>query len=78
MALLEVDAIHTYYGAIEALRGVSLTVEEGEAVTIIGSNGAGKSTTLRSISGLTPATPRTRSSSAGSPSRRRGGIASRG
>jgi branched-chain amino acid transport system ATP-binding protein len=55
MALLEVDDIHTYYGAIEALRGVSLTVEEGEAVTIIGSNGAGKSTTLRSISGLTPA-----------------------
>jgi branched-chain amino acid transport system ATP-binding protein len=55
MALLEVADIHTYYGAIEALRGVSLTVEEGEAVTIIGSNGAGKSTTLRSISGLTPA-----------------------
>jgi branched-chain amino acid transport system ATP-binding protein len=55
MALLEVGDIHTYYGAIEALRGVSLTVEEGEAVTIIGSNGAGKSTTLRSISGLTPA-----------------------
>ena len=56
MALLQVDDIHTYYGAIEALRGVSLTVEEGEVVTIIGSNGAGKSTTLRSISGLTPAT----------------------
>ena len=55
MALLEVDDIHTYYGAIEALRGVSLTVDEGEVVTIIGSNGAGKSTTLRSISGLTPA-----------------------
>ena len=55
MALLEVEDIHTYYGAIEALRGVSLSVEEGEAVTIIGSNGAGKSTTLRSISGLTPA-----------------------
>ena len=55
MALLEVEAIHTYYGAIEALRGVSLRVEDGEAVTIIGSNGAGKSTTLRAISGLTPA-----------------------
>jgi branched-chain amino acid transport system ATP-binding protein len=55
MALLDVDDIHTYYGAIEALRGVSLSVDEGEVVTIIGSNGAGKSTTLRSISGLTPA-----------------------
>jgi branched-chain amino acid transport system ATP-binding protein len=54
MALLEVDGIHTYYGAIEALKGVSLTVEDGEVVTLIGSNGAGKSTTLRSISGLTP------------------------
>jgi branched-chain amino acid transport system ATP-binding protein len=55
MALLEVSDIHVHYGAIEALKGVSLTVEEGEAVTLIGSNGAGKSTTLRSISGLTPA-----------------------
>ncbi len=55
MTLLEVEDIHTYYGAIEALRGVSLNVDEGEVVTIIGSNGAGKSTTLRSISGLTPA-----------------------
>ena len=54
MSLLEVDGIHTYYGNIEALKGVSLTVEEGEIVTLIGSNGAGKSTTLRSISGLTP------------------------
>ncbi|MEJ7715860.1 MAG: ATP-binding cassette domain-containing protein [Thermoleophilaceae bacterium] len=54
MALLEVDDIHTYYGNIEALKGISLTVEEGEIVTLIGSNGAGKSTTLRSISGLTP------------------------
>src|SRR6202011_2278454 len=49
------DDIHTHYGAIEALKGVSLEVEEGEVVTLIGSNGAGKSTTLRSISGLTPA-----------------------
>jgi branched-chain amino acid transport system ATP-binding protein len=55
MPLLEVSDIHAHYGAIEALRGVSLTVEEGEVVTLIGSNGAGKSTTLRSISGLTPA-----------------------
>ncbi len=55
MALLEVEDIHTFYGAIEALRGVSLKVEEGEVVTMIGSNGAGKSTTLRSITSLTPA-----------------------
>jgi branched-chain amino acid transport system ATP-binding protein len=54
MALLEVSGVHTFYGNIEALKGVSLTVEEGEVVTLIGSNGAGKSTTLRSISGLTP------------------------
>ena len=54
MALLEVQDIHTYYGNIEALKGVSLDVHEGECVTLIGSNGAGKSTTLRSISGLTP------------------------
>jgi branched-chain amino acid transport system ATP-binding protein len=52
--LLEVEDIHTSYGSIEALKGISLTVEEGEVVTLIGSNGAGKSTTLRSISGLTP------------------------
>jgi branched-chain amino acid transport system ATP-binding protein len=55
MALLEVEDIHTHYGSIEALKGVSLTVGEGEIVTLIGANGAGKSTTLRSISGLTPA-----------------------
>ena len=54
MAYLEVDDIKTYYGNIQALKGVSLVVEEGECVTLIGSNGAGKSTTLRSISGLTP------------------------
>ncbi|MBD0282436.1 MAG: ABC transporter ATP-binding protein [Thermoleophilaceae bacterium] len=54
MALLEVTDVHTFYGNIEALKGVSLSVNEGEIVTLIGSNGAGKSTTLRSISGLTP------------------------
>jgi branched-chain amino acid transport system ATP-binding protein len=54
--LLEVADVHAHYGAIEALKGISLTVEPGEVVTLIGSNGAGKSTTLRSISGLTPAT----------------------
>src|SRR5512142_3399253 len=52
MALLEVAGIDAYYGNIRALTDVSLTVEEGEIVTLIGSNGAGKSTTLRSISGL--------------------------
>jgi branched-chain amino acid transport system ATP-binding protein len=54
MPLLEISGVHTFYGNIEALKGVSLTVDEGEVVTLIGSNGAGKSTTLRSISGLTP------------------------
>jgi branched-chain amino acid transport system ATP-binding protein len=52
VALLEVEEIHTFYGNIEALKGVSLEVNEGEIVTLIGSNGAGKSTTLRSISCL--------------------------
>jgi branched-chain amino acid transport system ATP-binding protein len=52
MALLELTDVHTYYGAIHALRGVSISVEEGEIVTLIGSNGAGKSTTLRTISGI--------------------------
>ena len=52
MALLELKDIHTYYGAIHALRGISISVEDGEIVTLIGSNGAGKSTTLRTISGL--------------------------
>src|ERR1700684_3424576 len=55
MALLEVSDLRARYGAIEALRGISLTVDEGEVVTLIGSNGAGKSTTLRCISGLTTA-----------------------
>src|SRR3989337_820393 len=52
MPLLEVNDVHTYYGNIEALKGVSLQVNEGEIVTLIGANGAGKSTTLRTISGL--------------------------
>jgi branched-chain amino acid transport system ATP-binding protein len=52
MALLDLKGVHTYYGAIHALRGVTMHVEEGEIVTLIGSNGAGKSTTLRTVSGL--------------------------
>ena len=52
MRILELDNIHSYYGKIHALKGVSLTVDEGEIVTLIGGNGAGKTTTLRSISGL--------------------------
>ena len=89
--MLELEDIHTYYGSIEALKGISLTVEEGEIVTLIGSNGAGKSTTLRSISGLDAAAHRLdplprrgdlhacrrrRSSGSGSRSRRRAGAAS--
>jgi branched-chain amino acid transport system ATP-binding protein len=52
MSLLTLDNVHSYYGRIHALQGISLTVEEGEIVTLIGANGAGKSTTLRTISGL--------------------------
>jgi len=52
MALLEVNDIHTYYGAIHALKGISIHVEEGEIVTLIGANGAGKSTTLNTICGI--------------------------
>jgi branched-chain amino acid transport system ATP-binding protein len=50
--ILRLDDVHTYYGAIHALKGVSIEVREGEVVTLIGANGAGKSTTLRSINGL--------------------------
>ncbi len=50
--LLRLDDVHTYYGAIHALKGISIEVREGEVVTLIGANGAGKSTTLRSINGL--------------------------
>ena len=52
MSLLELSDVHSYYGRIHALKGISLNVEEGEIVTLIGANGAGKSTTLRTISGL--------------------------
>ncbi len=52
MALLELNNIHVYYGAIHALKGISLKVEEGQIVALIGANGAGKTTTLRTISGL--------------------------
>jgi branched-chain amino acid transport system ATP-binding protein len=50
--VLELEDVHTYYGTIQALKGISIDVREGEIVTLIGANGAGKSTTLRSINGL--------------------------
>ena len=50
--ILELRDVHTYYGSIQALKGISLEVREGEVVTLLGANGAGKSTTLRSINGL--------------------------
>lgn len=52
MAMLEINDINVYYGAIHAIKGISLNVNAGEIVTLIGANGAGKSTTLRTISGL--------------------------
>jgi branched-chain amino acid transport system ATP-binding protein len=52
MAMLDVCDVHTYYGHIHALKGISIEVQQGEIVTLIGSNGAGKSTTLKTISGL--------------------------
>ena len=90
--VLQLDDVHTYYGSIHALKGVSLEVREGEIVTLIGANGAGKSTTLRSINGLqrprgahplqaartSPKPRRTRSCGWGSRSRRRAGGSSRG
>ena len=53
MALLELQGVDTYYGRVQALHQISMTIDEGEIVTLIGSNGAGKTTTLRTISGLT-------------------------
>lgn len=52
MAMLEIENVHAYYGNIHALKGVSLNIDKGEIVTLIGANGAGKSTTLRTASGL--------------------------
>ncbi len=52
MALLEIENLHSYYGHVHALKGISLEVEEGEIITLIGANGAGKTTTLRTVSGL--------------------------
>jgi branched-chain amino acid transport system ATP-binding protein len=52
MAILDLENVHTYYGHIHALKGISLTVDEGEIVTLIGANGAGKTTTLNTVSGL--------------------------
>ena len=52
MSMLEIENIHSYYGSIHALKGISLKVEKGEIVTLLGANGAGKTTTLRTISGL--------------------------
>ena len=52
MSILNIDNVHTYYGNIHALKGISMNIEKGEIVTLIGGNGAGKTTTLRTISGL--------------------------
>src|SRR5919108_2689930 len=52
MSMLNVENVHTYYGNIHALKGITLNIEKGEIVTLIGGNGAGKTTTLRTISGL--------------------------
>ncbi len=60
--MLDVQDIHVYYGNIEALKGVSLQIRSGEIVTLIGANGAGKSTTLNAISGLAAPAVRARSS----------------
>lgn len=54
MTLLEIQDVHTYYGKIHALKGISLYVEEGEIVTLIGGNGAGKTTTLNTITNIVP------------------------
>ena len=55
MAMLEVKDLEVYYGMIQALKGISFTVNEGEVIALIGANGAGKTTTLHTITGLLPA-----------------------
>ena len=60
MSLLEVNDINVYYGAIHAIKGISFSVDEGEVVTLIGANGAGKSTTLSTVAGLLRPTRRFR------------------
>jgi len=60
MSMLNVENVHTYYGNIHALKGISLNIEKGEIVTLIGGNGAGKTTTLRTICGLRQVRPRSR------------------
>lgn len=56
--LLRIDDIQTFYGAIQALKGISFTVNQGEIVTLIGANGVGKTTTLHTISGILHPVPR--------------------
>ncbi len=55
MAMLEVKDLHVYYGVIQALKGISFEVNQGEVIALIGANGAGKTTTLQTLTGLLPA-----------------------
>lgn len=73
--MLELQNVHTYYGNIHALKGISLEIKSGEIITLIGANGAGKSTTLMSICGVVPPRP-VRSCSEASASHRRARIIS--
>ena len=89
--LLEVDDLNVFYGRIQAIKGISITVDEGEIVTLIGANGAGKTTTMKTISGVrpvaraascstaatSPGCPPTSGSSSASARRPKGGASSR-